>query len=57
VFCGDLMDSMGKPSLEFFIDDMVVARASLKRLRSLGADWTYPGHGKPFQLNQVTENP
>jgi hydroxyacylglutathione hydrolase len=57
VFCGDLMDSMGKPSLEFFIDDMVVARASLKRLRSLGADWIYPGHGKPFQLNQVTENP
>jgi len=50
------MDSMGRPSLEFFIDDMVAARASLKRLRNLGTDWIYPGHGKPFRLNQVTAN-
>lgn len=57
VFCGDLMDSMGKPSLEFFIDDLAAARASLQRLRSMGADWIYPGHGKTFRLNQVTENP
>jgi Zn-dependent hydrolases, including glyoxylases len=37
LFCGDLMDSMGMPSLEFFIDDMVAARASLNKLRDLGA--------------------
>lgn len=56
LFCGDLMDSMGKPSLEFFIDDMVAARASLNRLRDLGADRIHPGHGKPFRLNQVPAN-
>ena len=56
LFCGDLLDSMGRPSLEFFIDDMAAAKASLKRLQSLGTDWIYPGHGKPFRLNRVTEN-
>ena len=56
LFCGDLMDSMGKPSLEFFIDDMVAARASLSKLRDMGADRIYPGHGKPFRLNRIPEN-
>lgn len=54
LFCGDLMDSMlGRPSLEFFIDDMADAEASLARLRSLKIDTVYPGHGKPFTLEQV----
>ena len=54
LFCGDLMDSMmGKPSLEFFIDDMSAARASLGRLRSLHVKTVYPGHGKPFPLDKV----
>ena len=56
LFCGDLMDSMGGPSLEFFIDDMTAATASLEKLRSLETDRIYPGHGKPFRLSQVTEN-
>ncbi len=54
LFCGDLMDSMRKPSLEFFIDDMAAARASLARLRSLAIGTVYPGHGKPFRLEQIT---
>jgi hydroxyacylglutathione hydrolase len=54
LFCGDLMDSMlGRPSLEFFIDDMAAAEASLARLRSLEIGTVYPGHGKPFRLKQV----
>jgi len=56
LFCGDLMDSMGRPSLEFFIDDMTAATASLAKLRSLETARIYPGHGKPFRLTQVTEN-
>lgn len=56
LFCGDLMDSMGKPSLQFFIDDMAAANASLERLRSLGVGTVYPGHGKPFRLEQVIGN-
>lgn len=54
LFCGDLMDSMiGKPSLEFFIDDMPAAQASLARLRQLDVGVVYPGHGKPFRLAEV----
>ena len=44
---------MGRPSLEFFIDDMAAAEASLARLRSLDVGTVYPGHGKPFRLERV----
>jgi glyoxylase-like metal-dependent hydrolase (beta-lactamase superfamily II) len=54
LFCGDLLDSMmGKPSFEFFIDDMAAARASLQRLRRLNVGLVYPGHGKPFRLDRI----
>ena len=55
LFCGDLFDSMmGKPTFEFFIDDMAAARASLQRLRTLDVGRVFPGHGKPFRLDQVS---
>ncbi len=55
LFCGDLLDSMmGKPSFEFFIDDMAAARASLQRLQTLDVGLVYPGHGKPFRPDQVS---
>jgi hydroxyacylglutathione hydrolase len=54
LFCGDLMDNMIRPGLQFFIDDMAAARASLARLQGLGVGTVYPGHGKPFQLARVT---
>jgi glyoxylase-like metal-dependent hydrolase (beta-lactamase superfamily II) len=57
LFCGDLMDSMGSPSLEFFIDDLRAATASLNKLRGLVTGWIYPGHGKPFRLSQLAEQP
>ncbi len=53
LFCGDLLDGMGRPSLEFFIDDMAAARASLARLRRLEVGTVYPGHGRPFSLDEV----
>jgi hydroxyacylglutathione hydrolase len=57
LFCGDLMDSMmGKPGLQFFINDMEQAQASLARLRELEIGTVYPGHGRPFTLGQVKES-
>jgi hydroxyacylglutathione hydrolase len=53
LICGDLMDNVGKPSLQFFVDDMTAARASLERLQGLGVGTVYPGHGKPFRLERV----
>jgi hydroxyacylglutathione hydrolase len=55
LICGDLMDSIGRPSLHFFIDDLTAARASLERLRRLEVGTVYPGHGKPFRLEQVRD--
>jgi hydroxyacylglutathione hydrolase len=55
LICGDLMDGMVKPGLEFFINDMAAAKASLGRLRRLRVGTVYPGHGRPFELEQVKE--
>lgn len=58
LFCGDLMDNMRKPSLEFFIDDMAAANASMKKLASCSVTTVYPGHGKPFSWNEfLKKNP
>jgi len=54
LFCGDLLDSMlGRPGLEFFIDDLPAARASLARLQQLDVREVHPGHGKSFKLAQM----
>lgn len=55
LFCGDLLDSMGKPGLQFFIDDVAAAQASLERLRGLDVRTVYPGHGKPFPPRRVRD--
>ncbi len=56
LFCGDLLDSIrGKPELQFFIDDLPAASASLERLRSLSVGTVYPGHGKPFPMAAVPQ--
>ncbi|HEU5205403.1 MAG TPA: MBL fold metallo-hydrolase [Candidatus Limnocylindrales bacterium] len=54
VFCGDLLGNFfGGPDLEFFIDDLPAAHASVERLRSMGIRMIYPGHGKPFPLSAL----
>lgn len=52
-FCGDLFDNMSKPRLQFFIDDMTAADASVKKLKKLSIETVYPGHGKVFAIDAV----
>lgn len=52
LFCGDLMDNMSKPRLEFFIDDMAAAKSSVAKLKELKVNTVYPGHGKAFSWEQ-----
>ncbi len=52
VFCGDLFTNGGKPALNTITDDLEAAKASVERLRSLGVNKVYPGHGRPFLLSQ-----
>ncbi len=56
LFCGDLMDNMSKPRLEFFIDDLPAANASVAKLKNLKVTTVYPGHGKSFSWAQFLKN-
>jgi len=52
VFCGDLLYNLfGKPTC-LLIDNLTDFKASIEKLRSLEVKMVYPGHGKPFALEQ-----
>lgn len=52
LFCGDLLVNGNKPSLNSLIDDMKVATGSINKLRALAINTVYPGHGKPFSMDE-----
>jgi glyoxylase-like metal-dependent hydrolase (beta-lactamase superfamily II) len=55
LYCGDLVWNIGKPGFHF-IDDLQAATASVQKLKGLGVKTLYPGHGKPFPLDQLLRN-
>ena len=52
LFCGDLLENQEKPSLNSIMDDLVTANASIEKLKRLEIKTVYPGHGKPFLMEQ-----
>ena len=54
LFCGDLLVNTDKPAKNTLIDNQVDYDASVEKLRTLGIRTVYPGHGKPFQMEQLT---
>jgi glyoxylase-like metal-dependent hydrolase (beta-lactamase superfamily II) len=52
-FCGDLLVNTDKPEKNTLIDDTADFDASLKKLRTLEIRTVYPGHGKPFLMEQI----
>jgi len=56
LFCGDLLVNMNKPAKNTLIDDSAELDASVERLKTLEIKTVYPGHGKPFQMEQFMEN-
>ena len=55
LFCGDILGNTGRPAKTTIVDDPVEMDASLGRLRTLEVETVYPGHGKPFRMEQLTE--
>jgi glyoxylase-like metal-dependent hydrolase (beta-lactamase superfamily II) len=55
-FCGDLLVNNKNPSRNTLIDDQAEYDASVERLTSLGIRTVYPGHGRPFKMEQFWEN-
>ena len=60
LFCGDLFVNRRKPILNHLMDDLAVAKASVKKLKIFKINTVYPAHGKPFPMelfnNQLPAN-
>ncbi|UCH69831.1 MAG: MBL fold metallo-hydrolase [Candidatus Bathyarchaeota archaeon] len=56
LFCGDLLQNTKKPAKNAMIVDNEAFDASVEKLKQLKIDTTYPGHGKPFQMEQFIKN-
>jgi glyoxylase-like metal-dependent hydrolase (beta-lactamase superfamily II) len=54
-FCGDLLVSTKRPAVNSLIDDPEAIRRSIEKLRTLKIETVYPGHGKPFSMDQLSD--
>ncbi len=52
-FCGDLLENRIRPALNTIMDDKKTAQESLEKIMRLNINTIYPGHGKPFSLEQI----
>jgi glyoxylase-like metal-dependent hydrolase (beta-lactamase superfamily II) len=54
-FCGDLLTNWDKPVLNSIMDDSAAANASAGKLKNLRIKTAYPGHGKPFPMEVMSQ--
>ena len=54
LFCGDLFDNTKSPVLNAIMDELETAHASLVKLNKLAIHTVYPGHGKPFAMEDYS---
>lgn len=57
LFCGDLIGNTKRPELWSVMDDVVLARESVRKLQDLPAKTVYPGHGRPFPAEELSRIP
>ncbi len=55
-FCGDLLTNNGSPKRNALVDDAAEMDASIERLKTLDIKTVYPGHGKPFKMEELLKN-
>lgn len=53
LICGDLFWNLRKPTRHFLISDLSDYQSSLEKIRQNPVRMIYPGHGKPFKLEQM----
>lgn len=56
LFCGDLLQNTKKPAKNAMTVDNEAFDASVEKLKHLKINTAYPGHGKPFQMEQFIKN-
>lgn len=54
LFCGDLFDNTQRPALNAIMDELATAHASVAKLSNYMVRTVYPGHGKPFALEDYS---
>jgi hydroxyacylglutathione hydrolase len=52
-FCGDLLVNNGRPKKNSLIDDAGELNDSVEKLKSLDVKTVYPGHGRPFKMDEL----
>ncbi len=58
LFCGDLFINTGRAIANSIVDDAAELEASVKRVKGLAIHTVYPGHGKPFSMEEfIGEQP
>jgi len=55
LFCGDLFNNNKRPEKASLIQDPDKLEASVERIRAFEIKTVYPGHGKPFRMEQLAE--
>jgi hydroxyacylglutathione hydrolase len=55
-FCGDLFNSTRRPRKNSLIDDEAEMDASIEKLKTLDIKKIYPGHGRPFTMDEFIKN-
>ena len=54
LFCGDLFENTKEPAVNSLMDDRDTAIRSAAKSSTLGIRTVYPGHGKPFSMDQLS---
>jgi hydroxyacylglutathione hydrolase len=52
LFCGDILGNTDTPAITTIVDDSAELAASVERLKALDVRTVYPGHGRPFKMEQ-----
>ncbi len=52
-FSGDFLENRTRPSIATFVDDGEALKAGFERVKALDIRTVYPGHGKPFSLDEI----
>jgi glyoxylase-like metal-dependent hydrolase (beta-lactamase superfamily II) len=54
LFCGDILGNTKKPEITTLVADQEQLDESIKTLKSLEIASVYPGHGKPFKMDDLS---
>jgi hydroxyacylglutathione hydrolase len=53
-FSGDFLENRTRPSIATLVDDGEALKTGFERVKALGIRIVYPGHGKPFTLDEIS---